>query len=223
LSSGQYKLEYRDIGANFFPGSALTHAYTHRYAEGTDVGNFYGYKFEGFDEEGQWIFADLNNDGVINFDDNAVIGNGLPDFYANLNTSLTYKNWNVSAMLRGQFGHEILNTKRLLYGNMKSLPRTILADYDKELYDTQEYSDYYLEKGDWVKLDNFTVGYNFPLENLDMIRNLRIYFTGSNLLTFTKTEVQEPELSISGLTPGVSQVRDYPSARTYLMGVELSF
>ncbi len=223
LSSDLYKLEYRDIGSNFFPGSALTHAYTHRYAEGMNVGNFYGYKCEGIDEDGKWIFKDFNDDGVINFDDNTIIGNGLPKYYTNLNTSFSFKNWNLSAMFRSQLGHQILNTKRLLYGSIMRLPRTLIRDYDKNLYDTQEYSDYYLEPGDWVKIDNITLSYMVPLRNDDLIKNIKIYTTGSNLITLTRSKVNEPEVSISGLTPGVSQVYDYPSVRSFMVGFEIGF
>lgn len=220
LSNENYKLEWHDAGWLGAPG---VQTWTHRYGEGMEIGNFHGWIFEGFTEEGDWIFKDLNGDENIDMDDRTIIGNGLPDYYVSLNTTLTYKNWLLSVMARGQFGHEILNAKKLYYEDMKMLPKNILADYNKDLWAEQQYSDYYLEPGDWVKIDNITLGYTFPFKNTEMINNLQVYFSGRNFFCITKSEVNDPEVSIGGLSPGVSGRYDYPSVRTWTLGFQATF
>ncbi|MEF8846056.1 MAG: SusC/RagA family TonB-linked outer membrane protein [Bacteroidales bacterium] len=220
LSNERYSLDWQNAGWLSAPG---VQTWTHRYGEGMDMGNFHGWIFEGISEEGEWQFKDLDGDGDIDADDKTIIGNGIPDYYANLNTTVRYKNWQLSVMTRGQFGHEILNAKRLYYENMRLLPRNILADYNEKLWEEPKYSDYYLENGDWVKIDNITLGYNFPFENNQAVKSMRLYFSVRNAFTFTQSTVNDPEVSIGGLTPGMSGRWDYPSVRTWTIGIEASF
>ncbi len=214
LSDERFELEFHDAGWLGAPG---VQTWTHRYGEGQDMGNFHGYVFEEIDENGQWVFAELETD-----DDRTIIGNGIPDWYLNFNTRVSYQNWDFRVMMRGEFGHDILNAKRLYYENPGLFPNNLLADYNSELRQEPQFSDYYLERGDWVKVDNITIGYNFPLHDVPSIHDLRVYFSGRNLFTFTASTVNDPELSFGGgLTPGVSGRWDYPTTRTFTLGVEV--
>ncbi|MCF8336127.1 MAG: SusC/RagA family TonB-linked outer membrane protein [Bacteroidales bacterium] len=220
LSNERYKLDWHNAGWLSAPG---VQTWTHRYGEGMDMGNFHGWVFEGIGEDGQWQFKDLDEDGDVDEDDKKVIGNGIPDYYVNLNTTLNYKNWQFSVMARGQFGHEILNAKELYYENRKLLPKNILADYNDKLWEEPKYSDYYLENGDWVKIDNISLGYNVPFENNELVKSLRVYGSVRNAFVITQSEVNDPEVSIGGLTPGISGRYDYPSVRTWTLGIEAKF
>ncbi|MFW6100960.1 MAG: TonB-dependent receptor domain-containing protein, partial [Bacteroidota bacterium] len=220
LSNERFQLEWHNAGWLSAPG---VQTWTHRYGEGMDMGNFHGWIFEGISEEGKWQFKDLDGDGDIDSDDKTVIGNGIPDYYANLNTTVRYKNWQLSVMARGQFGHEIVNAKRLYFENRRLLPGNILEDYNQELWEEPKYSDYYLENGDWVKIDNITLGYNFPFENIQAVKSMRLYFSVRNAFVFTQSTVNDPEISIGGLTPGMSDRYDYPSVRAWTIGVEANF
>ena len=220
LSNERFKLEWHNAGWLSAPG---VQTWTHRYGEGMDMGNFHGWVFEGISEEGEWQFKDLDGDGDIDADDKKVIGNGIPDYYANFNTTLNYKNWQLTVMARGQFGHEILNAKELYYENRKLLPKNLLADYNKKLWEEPKYSDYYLEPGDWVKIDNISLGYNVPFSENSLMQNLRLSFSVRNAFVFTKSEVNDPEVSIGGLTPGVTGRWDYPSVRTWTLGIQAQF
>jgi hypothetical protein len=84
-----------------------------------------------------------------------------------------------------------------------------------------QYISQYVEKGDYWKVDNVTLGYTF--NSITKIKQLRIYGIVSNLATFTKYTGIDPEVSIGGLTPGVDDKSRYPAARTYTLGVSVKF
>ena len=89
--------------------------YTERIVEGGAIGNFWGPKFLGFDEEGNNIFEDLNSDDKINSEDNQIIGNAYPDFAFSFSNSFTYRNFGLSFLLRGSVGNDIMNESRVYY------------------------------------------------------------------------------------------------------------
>ncbi|MGD9929182.1 MAG: TonB-dependent receptor [Mangrovibacterium sp.] len=221
LSNQYYSLEYRNVGDIGSPGVS---AWTHRYYEGESIGNIHGFIFEGLTEDGKWIFKDTDGVEGITVEDRTDIGNGIPDFYAGLTNTFRYKNWDMALMFRGMFGHQIINHKRIFYENPIMLPLNIMKSaMDSEIWDTQNFSDYYVENGDFVKLDNLTIGYNIPLHSTKWLRSGRIFFTGTNLLVITGYKGIDPEGSIGGLTPGVDSRGDYPSTRTYTIGFNLKF
>jgi hypothetical protein len=82
--------------------------------------------------------------------------------------------------------------------------------------------DYYLEDGDFVKIDDITLGYN--LSSLPAgISNLRVYLSGQNLHTFTSYSGLDPEVSIGGLNPGHDFRDRYPTTRRFTLGVNVTF
>ena len=85
------------------------------------------------------------------------------------------------------------------------------------------YSDYYLEPGDFVKLDEVTLGYNLNF-NSSYIRGLRLYITGQNLATFTKYTGNDPDfIQDLGLGAGIDSRGPYPSTSSILIGLNLGF
>ncbi|UKM64276.1 TonB-dependent receptor [Flavobacteriaceae bacterium GSB9] len=221
LSNDYYSLEYRNVGAIGSPG---VEAWTHRYYEGGSIGNIHGYIYEGLTDEGLWIFKDTDGVDGITIEDRTDIGNGIPDFYAGLTNAFKYKNWDMSFMFRGMFGHQIINHKRIFYENPSLLPLNILTSaMDTNLWDSPNFSSYYVENGDFVKLDNLTVGYNIPFKNTDLIKSGRIFVTGANLFVITGYKGIDPEGAIGGLTPGIDSRNDYPSTRTFTLGFNVKF
>lgn len=208
--------------------------YTHRIQEGEPIGNFYGYKAIDIDENGHWIIegADGKPKPISEQQptDKKVIGNGLPKHYVNWNNSINWKGFDFNITMRGAFGFDILNMPRLQYGAPVMLARgnvlneafetkygkTPLA-IDQEL----QYVSYYIEKGNYWKIDNVTLGYTFNFNT--WIKRLRIYGTVSNLATITGYSGIDPEVSLSGLAPGIDNKNRYPSTRTYTLGVSVKF
>lgn len=207
---------------------------SHRIQVGEPIGNFYGYKSVDIDENGHWIIegADGKPKPIEEQtpEDKKIIGNGVPKHYLNWNNSVRFKNFDFSVTMRGAFGFEILNTPALRFGLPSMLTRgnILESSYDniygkRPLADDQgvQYVSYYVEKGDYWKIDNVTLGYTFNFKK--WLKSLRIYGTVSNLATITGYSGIDPEVGISGLTPGMDDISRYPSARTYTLGVTVKF
>lgn len=201
-----------------------------RLEEGGAVGNFYGKRFAGFNEDGKWLFYNAKGEKVraseINNDDLTVIGNGVPKMHLALNNTFIYKNFDLSIFFRGKFGFDILNTKELYFGNKKWLPNNLLKSAittHNQLNDDPQYSDYYIEKGDFVKLDNLTLGYTARIKDKRYVRNVRIYLTGRNLFTFTGYSGIDPELEDTGFSTGVDGRGFYPRTKSLTIGLNIGF
>lgn len=226
LSNDVYTLSWLEFGGLPSPGN-LGNAI--RLEEGSSVGNFYGKRFAGFTDDGGWLFYKADGSAVppseIDDEDLTTLGNGVPKYMLSWSNNFNYKNFDLSLFFRGKFGFEILNTKELYFGNKTWLPNNLLKSAittHADLNDNPQYSDYYLEKGDFVKLDNVTLGYTFNLES-NYIRNLRIYATGRNLLTITGYSGLDPELEDTGFTTGIDNRGFYPRTRSYTIGLNLEF
>jgi len=241
LSNDVFKVEAistSDIGGYGALGQSI------RIEQGGKLGNFYGKRFAGFTDDGKWLFYNrkgekvrfdqINNSNDPNVSDLSVIGNAIPKFNASLTNNFTYKNLSLRVFLRGRFDYDILNTMDLSYGNKVSLPNNLLnSAFGKhaKLNDTYQYSDYYLESGSFLKLDEITLSYNFNLKS-DIIRTLRVYATGSNLATFTKYTGNDPDyVNDTGLGReedgqrrlGIDGRSAYPNTRSFLVGLSFGF
>ncbi|WP_257668910.1 SusC/RagA family TonB-linked outer membrane protein [Parapedobacter tibetensis] len=200
-----------------------------RLEEGGEIGNFFGKRFAGLTDNGKWLFYKADGStglaGEMNDNDLAVIGNGVPKYHASLSNTFIYKNFDLTIFFRGKFGFDILNTQDLYFGNKKWLPnnllRSAITTHD-QLDDDPQYSDYYIEKGDFVKLDNLTLGYNFKL-NSSYIRNMRVYVTGRNIATITGYSGIDPELQDTGFETGVDARGFYPRTQSWAIGLNVGF
>lgn len=201
------------------------------------IGNFYGFKVVDVDSEGYWIYEDRNGE-LVNYkdfghapEDRHVIGNGLPKWYAGWNNSVRYKNFDLSVTMRGAFGFQIINGARMNYENpknsryenrVKTVDRLIFgkATLNKEV--EPEFNSYYVEDGDYWKIDNITLGYTFPQIG-KYIKSLRIYGSVLNALTITGYEGIDPEVPTEGLNPGYDTRDRYPTVRSFTFGLSVKF
>lgn len=220
-SSGYF--EYGWISAPGNPGNAF------RMEEGYPIANFYGYKYSGLTEDGKWLFE--KKDGTVITrneivpEDKQYIGNGAPNMFAGWTNTFRYKNWDLSIFFRGAFGFDICNVKEMVYGNKNFLPKNVLYSAitkHKDLNDDCVWSDYYLEKGDYIKLDNVTLGYTLDLNN-KYLKNMRLYLTGQNLFTITSYSGVDPEVNQAGIEAGVDGQGYFPRTRQFSLGLNLVF
>ncbi|WP_282638622.1 SusC/RagA family TonB-linked outer membrane protein [Sphingobacterium thalpophilum] len=207
---------------------------THRIYEGGEMGNFWGFKTVGVDENGRWLIVDRqgNTKSILDQtdDDRQKIGNGLPKHLLSWDNQLIYKKFDLNITMRGAFAYDILNMPRMFYEVPVSLTRgNLLADayqpkYGKVLSDQQElqYVDYFIEKGDFWKIDNVTLGFNQKL-NDKFLKSMRFYFSTNNLWTITGYKGIDPEVNIYGLDPGLDVLDRYPSTRTFTFGAQFNF
>jgi len=242
FSNDVYKVKYRNTG-DIEGAGALGQAFAT--FEGSKIGTFYAKRFAGFTPEGKWLFFNHKGEAVLNDQINnslvdltttdlAPVGNAVPKYYASWTNNFTYKNFDLRVFLRGKFDYDILNTTALSYGNKTwsgNLIRDAFTKYS-QINDTYMYSDYYIEDGSFVKLDEITFGYNFKLKT-KYVRNLRIYATGQNLATFTKYSGNDPDFVLdtgignreesTGKSLGIDTRGPYPSTRSFLIGLNVGF
>lgn len=208
---------------------------THRLQEGQPIGNFYGYKSIDIDDNGRWIIEGLDGKPKPIEDampeDKHVIGNGLPKHYLNWNNTITFKKFDLNITMRGAFGFDILNMAQMHYSVPSILTRgNVLRGTFDNIYGKRpladnaapQYVSYYIEKGDYWKIDNITLGYTVNF-NSDYIKMFRVYGSVSNLAVLTGYSGLDPEVSIGGLDPGIDGRHRYPSARTFTLGVSFQF
>ena len=209
----------------------LGYAYNYIYP-GDYLGGFFGKRFAGFTDNGEWLFYDkdgnkVDADEANNVQNRTQIGNGIPKVYASLTNSFSYKNFSLRFTFRGKFDYDILNTIDLSYGNQYALPSNVLESaFTKyaQIHDSYQYSDYYLQRGNFVKLDEVTFSYDVPIKANNYIRSLNVYVTGSNLALFTNYDGNDPDfVEDTGLFPSIDGRGVYPSTRSFLLGVNIGF
>ena len=208
---------------------------THRVKIGEPIGDFYGYKSVDIDDDGVWIV--LNKDGErvsikdVTEADRHVLGNGIPKQFFAWNNAVRFGKFDLGVNMRGAAGFQILNFLRLYYENPTQLDYNMLKSafdpvYGKRTVDYDlAYVSYYVEDGDYIKLDNATLGYTFSGSEDGMLRvlhNARVYVTGRNLLTLTGYKGLDPEVSFSGLAPGNDDRAQYPTTRMFTLGLSFT-
>jgi len=195
--------------------------------EGESIGNFYAKRFDKIDENGQWVFKDLNGDGVIkDEDDREIVGNGTPKYFAGFTNNITYKNFTLNVFFRGAFDYQILNVGKMYYENINKFPANNIYATTGEngLKAGSQYSDYYIEDGDYVKLENISLSYDFDTTNISFLSSARVYVSCSNVYTFTNYSGMSPEVDITGLeSAGYDGMDFYPITRTFTLGASFKF
>ena len=229
LSNSIYKASYLDLYQK--PGVG-TSEYFFRYEEGSKVGEFYGYKYAGYDDAHNMLVYNKDGEKIpaasANPEDKVYIGNGEPKHFLTWNNTVRYKSWDLSVMFQGAFGFQIFNMRKYGMGLQGSGSDNVFRSAylaDKDVWTGGGViSSYFLENGDYFKLQNVTLGYSFPFHNNRLIDSLRIYLSAKNLFTLTKYTGNDPSIVTStGITPGVDTNSAYPSAAQVTLGVTFRF
>jgi len=222
-----------------------------RMEAGYTLGYFVGYKTDGIfqsqseidnaavtditPQPGDLRFVDQNGDGVIDLDDRIDLGNPLPDATMGLNVSFDYKQWDFAAYAFASVGNDIVRNyernqalvnKPNSYldrwtgpGTSNTSPRVTTGASSNTVF-----SDFYVEDGSFIRLQNVQLGYTFSTDEEDSsIDKFRIYVSGSNLVTLTKYSGYDPTAGTGAPIGGGIDQGFYPSAATVLLGVNLKF
>jgi TonB-linked SusC/RagA family outer membrane protein len=190
-----------------------------------EVGTFYGWRCHGLDERGKFIIEDIEEDGVINYLDRTYIGHPLPVLTYGISNTISYKGFEFNFFLNGVYGNDVLNLPRLSYSNTTWLPGiNVLQDaLTNGINDSPTYSSYFIEDGSFLRLDNASLGYNFDLHNRLGINSCKVFFWVQNLFVITNYSGLDPEVTMSGLSPGVEEDYYIPKARSFSLGFNMSF
>jgi TonB-linked SusC/RagA family outer membrane protein len=178
--------------------------------------------------KGDLKYKDMNGDGVVDDNDQSAIGHGDPRLYYSLNAKLNYGNFEISILGTGCAFFDIALTNSYFWNgwgdnNYSNFVKDNLDEaYPRLTYykvnNNFAFSDFWLTKGDFFKIQNLELAYTVPLDKLQFIRSrgVRLYVRGANLLTISKVKDVDPE----SLNSGVSV---YPLFRTFTGGIKLTF
>lgn len=217
-------------------GSGLTSATINGYMNGHPIGTFFMKEFLGIDENGQSRYRDATPDGVDNDLDRVVAGSALPTTLYNFHGSAGYKGFDMSVNFNGVAGNKIYdntaNTGFYRARLAKSVNTTAAAmEFPNESNtNSASVSTRYLKDGSFLRLNNLSIGYNFRTSAMGIdkwVKGLRLSVTGQNLFVITQYDGYDPEVnsdrSSNGITSYGIDYMNYPKARTFMAGLNVTF
>ncbi len=220
--------------------------------EGERLGDFLAPEYLGANpDDGSANFNDLNGDGQILITgdfayseegDLVIAGNGLPSMELGWSHQLRFGQWQVNALVRGAFGHSLANRQRQRYEPRSSINanyNSVNSELADETLSFGRFSDHFVEKASFLKLDYFSVARVFSLRNTDNRQQLRISLTAQNILLSTNYTGADPEPQLEDygatdnggsrgrgfrdpLAPGIDRLNYYLPANTFSLGVQLN-
>lgn len=181
-------------------------------------------------------YADVNGDGKIDASDKVNLGVGMPKFVFGFNVGLDYKNFDFSVVANGVAGNKIVQSYRNHANKQANYTTAILQRWTGEgtsdriprVTETNvnwQFSDLYLQKGDFLRISNVTLGYDLSkLIKWEYLSQLRLYVQAQNVFTFTRYDGMDPEIGYgtSGWVSGID-LGYYPRPKIYLVGLNVKF
>ncbi|MGK9117164.1 SusC/RagA family TonB-linked outer membrane protein [Olivibacter jilunii] len=216
---------------------------------GEPIGSFWVYETDGFDENGNFRYRDVNGDGQLTESDRVFVGSYQPKTYFGFNAGVNYKQFDLSFDLYGNLGNKIFNGKRAVrFGNEnieqevfegRWTPNNTNASHPAPLNSIPRPSTYYIESGNFLRINNITLGYTFDNQKLTFLKDskLRLFATAQNPFVFTSYSGYTPEIaeaassnspqgsiatSGSAINSGI-ELNVYPIYSTYMFGLNLTF
>ncbi|SDB63270.1 iron complex outermembrane recepter protein [Flavobacteriaceae bacterium MAR_2010_188] len=223
-----------DTGA--INGQGLSGAFAQRFAAGYSLYSYYMAVFEGFDADGIPIYEDVDGNGNIDpsLDKKFVGEDALPDVTAGLSLNLKAYNWDFSAFFNAQSGFSVYNNTANGFftggsiGNARNVTQDVLTTGESGGA-SADVSTRFLEKGDFIRFQNASVGYNVPLSGDGTFKTFRLSLTAQNIFLITDYSGLDPEVTVatgdlgSGVpTRGIDWAA-YPNPRTFTLGVNVTF
>jgi TonB-linked SusC/RagA family outer membrane protein len=206
-------------------GQGLSGAFSQVIQNGYPLFTFKVSKFNGLDASGFAIYPN----GI---DGQTLQGSALPKFTASLTNNFTYGNWNLSVFLNAVTGFYIYDNTANAYFYRGSLltghnVTTDVAFTNENVLNSGQVSTRWLEKGDFVRLSNVTLGYTVPLANSKVFKTLRLSVSGQNLAIWTKYKGLDPEINtnkdINSVPSRGIDYTAYPKARVITFGLNAAF
>lgn len=253
------KIERVNGGLPIQAGSLGNGQITTQTAEGQPIGSFYVYQTNGIFKTqaeldayphisgakvGDLRYVDTDGNGIINGNDRVYKGSYQPKYFFGLTGGISYRNFDLSVTAAGNLGNQIYNGKKAQrFGNENIeasvtnwwSPSNTTSNNPRPSNDVALASDYYIESGSYLRINNVSLGYNLPKTLTDSwkMQGIRVYVTAQNLVTFQKFSGFTPELPGRTLVNSTDQTAGtlssgieldaYPTPRTFLMGVTVNF
>jgi len=214
---------------------------------GQPIGSFWVFKTDGIFQNsgevnayphvptaqaGDFRIVDVNNDGIIDNLDRVHVGSYQPKVYYGLNAQINWKKFDFGLDIFGNAGNKVYNAKKgVRYGGNYNIEYDVAINrwqagsnenkYPRAFNGVPYPTDYFVESGSFVRINNVTAGYNLPTKNKHVDR-LRIFASAQNPYLYTKYTGFTPELPGNQNEAGI-ELNVYPISSTYLIGVNLQF
>ncbi|WP_281614821.1 TonB-dependent receptor [Flammeovirga sp. SubArs3] len=187
---------------------------------------------------GDLKYVDTDNSGDINQDDRQYMGSGTPQWEAGLSLNVSYKGVDLGIQLFGAYGSKVFNgsraysylvkrNKELTNAWQPSNPTSEIPTPRDEIehFNTRTFSDYFLEDGSYLRIQNISLGYTFPKKWMERIRvgSLRVYGSAQNPFTFTNYNGFDPEVGSQNIFLRGVDRGNYPISAIYRGGLSLQF
>lgn len=219
-------------------GPGLTGETALAYIDEESIGSFYLPEFLGLDQNGQSLYQGADGTekfgSAITSDDYKVVGSAIPNFTYNFFLNMQYRKFDFSMSFNGISGSMLYNNtanayfRRGFLAGGNNVGKKLLDDFPNESNNNiDKPSSRYLEKGDFLRLNNASLGYSLDVSNLKFLDKLRLYVTGQNLFVITDYSGYDPEVNtdknVGGRLSYGIDMSSYPKARTFILGVNVSF
>ena len=193
------------------------------------------YLFTNSDNNRVYLAADGSEiiGDAAGIDDYYIVGNAQPDFIFNFGNTFSYKKFSMSFLLRGMIGHDILNATRMNTTRLGEITQYNSNNQaiSEGVLDGPKVSDFFLEDGSFIRLDNLTFSYQLPETKL--FKSATVSVTGENLFTITDYTGLDPEINLNLPVPGVESIRPvngnngagpvFYRAKTFTLGLNVNF
>jgi TonB-linked SusC/RagA family outer membrane protein len=230
------KSPYSVIPSGSASGSGLTSATINGYINNEPIGTFFLRQFDGFDANGISKYVDVNKDGVVNDADRVASGTALPKRMYNIYGTAAYKGFDLAINFNGLSGNKIYDNtantafyKALLWKGINTTPEAI--QYPQEsTSNSAPVSSRFLKEGKFFRLNNLSLGYSFNTAGLGIdrwVKSIRLSATAQNVFVATPYNGYDPEVNTDRTIDGVLSYGidylSYPKARTYMVGLNVTF
>ena len=231
-------------------GSLRNGEFATRVAAGQPIGSFWVYETNGiFQSEaevdaaphflgtqaGDFRIVDQNGDGKLNDLDRIYVGSYQPKCYVGINGNFKYKQWDLNLDILGNFGNKVFNGKQTVrYGGNYNVEKAVAdarwtptkpsTTNPRAFNGVPKPTDYFVESGSFLRLNNFTLGYNLParIAKKSKVQGYRFFITAQNALTWKKFSGFSAELPGSPAEAGI-ELDIYPTSSTFLTGLSIQF
>jgi len=212
-------------------GPGLSGVTANIYKNGYEAGSFYMLNYLGVDANGKYIYEDVNGDGRIDQNDRKIFEGAIPNFTFGINSYMKYKKFDFSFSFIGQTGGYLVNNTALdLNINNLASDRNVLKNFYESganFTNQPQLSSLYLEKSDFIRLNDVKLGYTFDTSQLKFLRSINLYVSAQNLFTITSYTGYDPLVDTNKQVSGNQSLgidyTTYPSAKTFILGATVKF
>ena len=231
------KNELSNISNQFFSnqigGNINNGQYTKKVSLDQPLGSFFLYEIAGIDDQGQFVYKDLNSDNEINEEDRRFFGSFIPSFTIASIFKIEYANFDFNLDLYGSFGNKVYNGKKAQRFGNENIEKYVFNNRwtkgrpsnttPRASNSVPLSSNYFLESGDFFRLNNITLGYTFKNSKAKIFKKIRSYITIKNPLMFKRFSGFTPELPGDPLGSAGIELDAYPTLSSYFLGINVSF